>query len=127
MSKEATLQELGLTHNESKIYLALLEQGCVTAGKVTEKCHLHRANVYDELKVIHSTAHAQKSEASVLLGIKGFTRILDGFLDKNDEILVYGIPKNAPDALKFFIPQYHKRRIAQKITMKHIYNYDAQE
>src|SRR3989339_1338498 len=125
MSKEATLQELGLTHNESKIYLALLEQGCVTAGKVTEKCHLHRANVYDalqklveaglvsfilkenikyyqvtnpenlnriihqkqqmlnsvmdEFKVIHSTAHAQKSEASVLLGIKGFTRILDGF------------------------------------------------
>lgn len=53
--------------------------------------------------------------------------MLDGFLKYNEPILVYGIPKEAPEKMKTFIPHFHNRRIPQKIVMKHIYNHNAQE
>ncbi len=68
-----------------------------------------------------------KGEATIYEGIQSFQRILDHFLTFNEPILVYGIPKDAPEQMKHFIVQYHKRRIAKKILMQHIYNYDAQE
>lgn len=68
-----------------------------------------------------------KSFANVYEGINAVTKILDGLLRHNDNILVYGIPKVAPDMVRFFIMNFHKRRIEQKITMKHIYNFNAME
>jgi len=50
MTFESIIQELGFTYNEAKVYLALLELGLVTAGKIAEKSHVHRANVYDALR-----------------------------------------------------------------------------
>jgi HTH-type transcriptional regulator, sugar sensing transcriptional regulator len=44
------LQEVGLTINESKIYLALLEIGQSLAGTIAEKAKIHRRNVYDSLE-----------------------------------------------------------------------------
>lgn len=44
------LQELGLTINEVKTYLALLEIGQSLAGTVAEESRVHRRNVYDVLK-----------------------------------------------------------------------------
>jgi len=49
INKEETLQDLGLSKNESKVYLALLSLGRCSAGKIAEKCKLHRTNVYDAL------------------------------------------------------------------------------
>ncbi|MGV8161811.1 MAG: TrmB family transcriptional regulator [Candidatus Nanoarchaeia archaeon] len=46
-SKE--LMNLGLTKNESKVYLALLEKGMSSASELIEKTGLHRAVVYDVL------------------------------------------------------------------------------
>jgi sugar-specific transcriptional regulator TrmB len=43
------LKELGLTENESKVYVALLELGPVHAGLITRKSGLHRRVVYDSL------------------------------------------------------------------------------
>jgi sugar-specific transcriptional regulator TrmB len=43
------LQRLGLTENESRIYLVLLELGSTTAGKIIKKTKLHRNIVYDNL------------------------------------------------------------------------------
>lgn len=65
------------------------------------------------------------AEATVLSGIKAFQQLLDGFLVYNDEILIFGIPKNAPQKMKHYIEGFHKRRIEKKIKMKHIYNYQA--
>jgi HTH-type transcriptional regulator, sugar sensing transcriptional regulator len=45
-----SLQELGLTRNEEKIYLALLEAGPSLAGDVAKKSQVHRRNTYDTLK-----------------------------------------------------------------------------
>ena len=47
---EEILQEIGLSDNEAKVYLALLELGCSVAGKISEKSGVHRTNVYDALK-----------------------------------------------------------------------------
>ncbi len=44
------LQELGLTENEAKIYLFLLEKGPSTITEIINKLPIHRVNVYDILK-----------------------------------------------------------------------------
>ena len=40
---------LGLTSNETKVYLTLLDLGTAQAGQITEKSGIHRRNVYDSL------------------------------------------------------------------------------
>ena len=42
--------DLGLSPNESKIYLSLLETGFSTATKIAESSGIHRVNVYDSVK-----------------------------------------------------------------------------
>lgn len=44
------LMEAGLTKNESKVYLAILELGCESAGTIAKKSKVHRTNVYDALE-----------------------------------------------------------------------------
>jgi sugar-specific transcriptional regulator TrmB len=46
------LKEAGLTENESKIYLALLEIGPANAGLISRKSGLHRRVVYDSLDML---------------------------------------------------------------------------
>ena len=48
--KEKVLEELGLSTNESKVYLALLDIGATTAGKITDASKIHRTSVYDALE-----------------------------------------------------------------------------
>ncbi len=48
--KEEVLESIGLSKNEAKAYLALLEIGSTTAGNVAKKAQLHRANAYDSLR-----------------------------------------------------------------------------
>ena len=44
------LQEIGLTENEAKIYICLLENGSLTTTEITNNLPIHRVNVYDILK-----------------------------------------------------------------------------
>lgn len=44
------LMQLGLTENESKVYLSLLELGRTTAGEIIKKTRLHRNIVYENLE-----------------------------------------------------------------------------
>ncbi len=48
--EEKLLGEFGLTRNETRIYLTLLNIGSALAGEVTEKTGIHRRNVYDALE-----------------------------------------------------------------------------
>ncbi|MBW2991331.1 hypothetical protein KY348_06555 [Candidatus Woesearchaeota archaeon] len=48
--KEEILIELGLNHNEAKVYLALIKLGPSMAGKVAEVSKVHRRTVYDVLE-----------------------------------------------------------------------------
>ena len=44
--KEEVLERLGLSVNEAKVYLALLETGLSNASTIVKKTGLHRPNVY---------------------------------------------------------------------------------
>ena len=44
-----TLQKLGLSKNESKVYLVLLELGLSSTKPIIERTNLHRQIVYDTL------------------------------------------------------------------------------
>jgi sugar-specific transcriptional regulator TrmB len=46
------LENFGLNRNESKVYLALLELGLVSAKPILEKTNLHRQLVYDALDLL---------------------------------------------------------------------------
>ncbi|MFH1072578.1 MAG: helix-turn-helix domain-containing protein [Nanoarchaeota archaeon] len=48
MNKEI-LKELGLTHNETEVYLTLLKTGSISVNDIAEKAGLHRQAVYDAL------------------------------------------------------------------------------
>jgi HTH-type transcriptional regulator, sugar sensing transcriptional regulator len=43
------LKSIGLTENEAKVYLALVNNGPFPAGKITEKSGIHRRSVYDAI------------------------------------------------------------------------------
>src|SRR3989344_5052785 len=45
----ANLEQLGLTRNESRVYLALLQLGSTNADPIIKKTGLHRNIVYDNL------------------------------------------------------------------------------
>lgn len=83
-------------------------------------------SIMPQLKVMERMA-TERSEASVLKGVRTFMNILYKFLEYNEPILVFGIPKIAPEILKDYITSFHKERIKRKIRMDHIYNYDAIE
>ena len=46
------LEELGLTKNEAKVYVALLDLGTTKAGLLTRKTGIHRRNVYDTIEML---------------------------------------------------------------------------
>jgi len=81
-------------------------------------------SVMHQLKLTHQSMQL-KTDAQVYEGLKSVKEILNGFLDKKKPILVYGIPKDALQKMQSFIIHYHKKRIAAKIEMKHVYNDDA--
>ena len=49
-AEEELLKSIGLTENESKIYLALLKLRSALAGQLTKETGVHRRNVYDSLE-----------------------------------------------------------------------------
>ena len=49
---EETLKEIGLSQNEIKIYLSLIELGPSLIGKVCGKTKIHRRNVYDSIEML---------------------------------------------------------------------------
>jgi len=46
---KSILKELGLTTNETKVYLTLLKTGSISVNEIAEKSGLHRQAVYDAL------------------------------------------------------------------------------
>ncbi len=50
MNEKIALEQAGLSGNEAKIYLSLLELGSAMAGEITKKSGVNRTNVYDALE-----------------------------------------------------------------------------
>src|SRR3989338_463264 len=50
MTTDEVLEQVGLSKNETKVYLALLEIGAATAGEIASQAKIHRTNVYDAME-----------------------------------------------------------------------------
>ncbi len=97
-----------------KILLRLVEKKRAAAEGL-----IPRLNVLKEF--------SDENKAQIYNGTKAFMELLYNFLEYKEPILVYGIPKTAPKILKTYITKFHKKRIARKIKMLHIYNHNAQD
>ncbi|MEK6901127.1 MAG: helix-turn-helix domain-containing protein, partial [Nanoarchaeota archaeon] len=49
MDVKAALESIGISGNEVKVYLALLDLGSALAGEITKRSGVNRTNVYDAL------------------------------------------------------------------------------
>ncbi|MFH1440118.1 MAG: helix-turn-helix domain-containing protein [Candidatus Woesearchaeota archaeon] len=88
INTEKTLENIGLTKNEIKIYLALLELGSTKTGALIKKTEIHTSKVYDGLERL-----ANKGLVShvVIANTKHYKavspdRILDFLEDKKEKI-----------------------------------------
>lgn len=68
-----------------------------------------------------------KNEAQIMEGLPAAKRAMDHFLTHNETINVMGVPSKVAELVGPFLTNYHKRRTAKKIVMRHIYNTDANE
>lgn len=88
MTTESILEEIGLTKNEIKVYLSLLELGATTSGPIIKKTGIHTSKVYDSLERL-----AEKGLVShvIIANTKHFKavnpdRLLDFLEDKKRKI-----------------------------------------
>lgn len=100
MDIESILEDIGLTKNEIKIYLALLELGSTTTGPIIKKTGIHASKVYDGLERL-----ADKGLVSyvIIANTKHFKavnpdRILD-FLEEKKNII-----NNQEEEIKKVLP-----------------------
>lgn len=88
MSTETILESIGLTKNEIKIYLALLELGSTPSGAIIKKTKIHTSKVYDGLERL---AHKGLVTHVIIADTKHFKavdpdRLIDFLNDKKNEI-----------------------------------------
>jgi len=50
LQEKAVLEELGLTENEARVYLTLIETGLTKAGVIVKKTKLHRSTTYEVIR-----------------------------------------------------------------------------
>lgn len=87
---EQQLKELGLTDNEVRIYLLLLEQGMMNPSEISQKLGLHRGYIYDALE------RMQEKE------------VVNVILKANKKYYQATSPKNLIELLKFRLESFEK-------------------
>lgn len=102
-----TLQQLGLSINEAKIYEALLELKTAGVGEISSKAEVHRRNVYDTLSrlIEKGLVFPVLSKGENLYSPAEPDKLLS-IVEKEKEVLVNVLPQ-----LK---AKYHKRDKAQE-------------
>jgi len=101
MAAENVLDSIGLTKNEIKVYLSLLELGSTPTGAIIKKTKIHTSKVYDALErlsdkglvtyvIIANTKHFQAVDPE---------RLTDFLEDKEKEI------ENQKESIKSIIPE----------------------
>ncbi|MBI2572684.1 hypothetical protein HYV86_02400 [Candidatus Woesearchaeota archaeon] len=88
MSIEMILEGIGLTKNEIKIYLALLELGLTSSGAIIKKTGIHTSKVYDGLERLADkglVTHVVQSNMKYFKAVSP-DRLLDFLEDKKKEL-----------------------------------------
>ena len=114
----AALEQLGLTKNESKVYLALLELGSTPAGALIKRVGMHRAAVYDLVDIL-----IDKGLVSyVVMANRKYFEAQDpdrlfAYLDTQKQDLLL-----KEEQLKKILPELHlKRKLAHELQEATVY------
>src|SRR3989344_8958996 len=101
MTIETILEEIGLTKNEIKIYLALLKFGFTSTGAIIKETKIHASKVYDGLNRL-----ADKGLVThvIIANVKHFKavnpdRLIDFLEDKKSSI------ENQEEEIKKYLPE----------------------
>ncbi len=93
MDERTVLREIGLSANEAEVYLALLKNGVMGAGKLSVRTGVHRRTVYDALEALQKKGLAGAVEIN---GRQMFQasepKQLESFLDEKKEALSQVMP-----------------------------------
>ena len=101
MDIEKTLENIGLTKNEVKIYLALLRLDMTTSGPIIKKTGIHTSKVYDGLERLSEkglVSYIVKSNTKYFRAVSP-DRILDLIREKKEKI------EEQEKEVKLIIPQ----------------------
>lgn len=88
MSIEQTLENIGLTKNEIKIYLALLDIGLTSSGAIIKKTRIHTSKVYDGLERLSEkglVTHIIKANTKYFKAVNP-DRLIDFIRDKKKKL-----------------------------------------
>lgn len=88
MNTEKILEDIGLTKNEIKIYLGLLDLGLTTTGPIIKKTKIHTSKVYDGLERLAEKgliSHIIKANTKYFKAVSP-DRLIDFLEDKKKRI-----------------------------------------
>ena len=101
------LEELGLTHNESLIYTALLEIGETKTGAIVKKTGLHRVIIYDAL------------ESLIKKGLVSFViKENRKYFQATDPTMILNFLKEKEEIAKSILPELNFKREQAKIKQQ---------
>lgn len=111
MDVKKILMQAGLTENEAKVYLVLIELGRSNVGKIFEKGRIHRTNVYGTVRGLEK---------------KGLVKSLEinkkKFYEASDPQNLMNILKKKKEKLKSIIPELKlSKQLAPKKSEVHVY------
>lgn len=166
------IRKTGLTENEAKFYMALLEFGPNPAGAISRKSGLHRRVVYDTaemlikkgligyilknnrktfqasspqrlLEIIKEKEESiqeilpemlrfynqtkEKEETNFYKGKNGLKTVFEDQIEEGKEILILGASPIAYEVMEFYFHWFDKKRTANKIKTRIIFNKIKQE
>ncbi len=113
MDVKKTLEKIGLTEGESKVYLALLQIGQSTAGPIVEKSGISNSKSY----IILSKLEKKGLVSEILVdGVKEFIptnpqRLIEILNEKKDEI--DDLKKSVENSLPYFnvLQSMHEKKV----------------
>jgi len=70
---------------------------------------------------------AKTAKVHIYEGLPAAKLTLDNFLRHKKEILAFGTPKKVHERIGPFLANFHKRRVKEKIAMRHLYNFEANQ
>jgi sugar-specific transcriptional regulator TrmB len=82
------IEDLGLTKNEAKVYLSLLDVGSTKAGLLTRKTGIHRRNVYDAIEMLAKkglVSYIKENNVRIYSAVEP-ARLLESLKEKEENI-----------------------------------------
>jgi sugar-specific transcriptional regulator TrmB len=110
---EELLRKIGLTENETKIYLALLEEGQSTSSKIVSKSKISGGKIYETLDKLHKKGLISVTKIN---GVKYFQttnlKSLTNYIDEKKKEL-----EEKETEIKKIIPSLSKLKAEEEISV----------